>query len=421
MPSWVDIRHTAFVTGRWAHLLALVLVVGLECIPAGFSLNSFVAQQDEMLHVFGPAEQGPEGWVSRPDFDPKTEPYDSLRGHYVHFPHSLRVPDDADGMASWAMEGQISFGQPAAFNFGADDFSITLWCAADNGAYYGPVLLGRRGSGEGGGPGFEIRYARLASTGEPVVTLDPPPEREWSYWGQSVLEFVAYTASGYVVPVGNRVSDDKSTELPWTFFAVTRAGEQLSVYLNGVLVHQAVLPKDAVLDGSGDLMLGSSNFRVDDLALWQRALAAEEVAALVREPLVGTEPGLLSYWDFEDGGGGVVRDRSPRRHDGKVVLHESRGEWVVAQVRSRFLKALVLALLLAALSYPYFRGQRWAQLGLLLVYAPLCYTVLMTWLYVALALDGAHIAVAVELSKFTAITVGLFGLYACLLVGKRRV
>jgi hypothetical protein len=168
-------------------------------------------------------------------------------------------------------------------------------------------------------------------------------------------------------------------------------------------------------------MLGSSNFRVDDLALWQRALAAEEVEALVRDPLVGTEPGLLSYWDFEDGGGGVVRDRSPRRHDGKVVLHESRGEWVVAQVRSRFLKALVLALLLAALSYPYFRGQRWAQLGLLLVYAPLCYTVLTTWLYVALALDGAHIAVAVEFSKFTAITVGLFGLYACLLVGKRRV
>lgn len=60
--------------------------------------------------------------------------------------------------------------------------------------------------------------------------------------------------------------------------------------------------------------------KIDEVRIWKRALTPEEIqASHNRTPELIDKTGLAGYWDFNEGAGNVLRDRSGNGHDG--IIH----------------------------------------------------------------------------------------------------
>jgi len=57
---------------------------------------------------------------------------------------------------------------------------------------------------------------------------------------------------------------------------------------------------------------------IDEVAIYQRALTAEEIRANMHRRLAGDEPGLVGYWDFDEGEGQFIYDLSGNGNDGQL-------------------------------------------------------------------------------------------------------
>lgn len=57
---------------------------------------------------------------------------------------------------------------------------------------------------------------------------------------------------------------------------------------------------------------------IDEVAIYQRALSAEEIWANMHTRLVGDEPGLVGYWDFDEAQGQIVYDLSGNDNHGQL-------------------------------------------------------------------------------------------------------
>jgi len=79
---------------------------------------------------------------------------------------------------------------------------------------------------------------------------------------------------------------------------------------------------------------GLSFFRgsIDELTIYNRALSGEEIRANMYLRLAGDEPGLIGYWDFDEGQGQIVYDLSGNGNDGLLGstpdVDESDPAWV---------------------------------------------------------------------------------------------
>ena len=62
-------------------------------------------------------------------------------------------------------------------------------------------------------------------------------------------------------------------------------------------------------NGAGEFAQG----HFDEIAIWGRALTAEDIAANWNRSLTGDEPDLVGYWDFDDG---TADDRSAQANHG---------------------------------------------------------------------------------------------------------
>jgi len=60
------------------------------------------------------------------------------------------------------------------------------------------------------------------------------------------------------------------------------------------------------------------NGSIDEVAIYNRALSAEEIRANMYLRLAGDEPGLIGYWDFDEGEGQIVYDLSGNGNDGQL-------------------------------------------------------------------------------------------------------
>jgi hypothetical protein len=58
---------------------------------------------------------------------------------------------------------------------------------------------------------------------------------------------------------------------------------------------------------------------IDEVAIYNRALSAEDVQKIMYRKLTGDEPGLVGYWDFDEGQGQVVYDSSGNENNGTVL------------------------------------------------------------------------------------------------------
>jgi hypothetical protein len=100
----------------------------------------------------------------------------------------------------------------------------------------------------------------------------------------------------------------------WSHVAVAYDGSALSFYINGAL--DAVVPQTNALYHSGlPLYIGrqgtlcNCNFfqgLLDEVRIWSIPLTQPQLRAGINQPLSGSEPGLLAYYQFDEGSGATA-------------------------------------------------------------------------------------------------------------------
>jgi hypothetical protein len=105
----------------------------------------------------------------------------------------------------------------------------------------------------------------------------------------------------------------------WTHVAVTRtkATGGFQVLVNGVVEGEmATSPQVNSLTAATMMMIGSAGGgqlfqgQLDEVRIWNIARSGTDIAATMRQRLVGNETGLVRYWRLDDGSGSLAADSS---------------------------------------------------------------------------------------------------------------
>jgi predicted nucleic acid-binding Zn-ribbon protein len=117
----------------------------------------------------------------------------------------------------------------------------------------------------------------------------------------------------------------------WIHLAVSldRSGNTV-LYKNGIIIGktQFSLPPSVIRKRN---YLGKGNWsdplfdgKIDEIRIWQRARTQTEIQADLNHRLVGNEPGLYSYWRFDEGKGKQLCDQTDNVNHATIV----GGTWV---------------------------------------------------------------------------------------------
>jgi signal transduction histidine kinase/DNA-binding response OmpR family regulator/ligand-binding sensor domain-containing protein/protocatechuate 3,4-dioxygenase beta subunit len=112
----------------------------------------------------------------------------------------------------------------------------------------------------------------------------------------------------------------------WCHIAAVSGLGGAKLYFNGELVgSNAYAGSFSGLAGLRNY-LGKENFgatdaatlngAIDDLRVWDHRRTPEQIRENLFRTLTGTEPGLVGYWNFDDG---TAKDRSAGKHDGTIL------------------------------------------------------------------------------------------------------
>ena len=107
----------------------------------------------------------------------------------------------------------------------------------------------------------------------------------------------------------------------WHHVAGTYDGTIMVAYLDGIEVghRTAGLTLDASLGlrlGQDRAGLGSFDGQLDDLRVWSSVRSVGEIRRNMYQQLKGSEPNLVGYWDFDDGSGTTLSDRTTHSNHG---------------------------------------------------------------------------------------------------------
>jgi len=123
------------------------------------------------------------------------------------------------------------------------------------------------------------------------------------------------------VSAGDGITDGNWHHVMFTWKQGTADG--FASYLDGRLVQKRNSANAPIPNYNSAVWLGSftgtgefAAGQMDAVAIWNRFLTPAEVAAGWNKPLQGTEPGLLAYWDFDDG---TFNDKSTNHYDGTAM------------------------------------------------------------------------------------------------------
>jgi hypothetical protein len=161
------------------------------------------------------------------------------------------------------------------------------------------------------------------------------------YWfrGSSIQSAVRQQGGGWIVAGWNNshiISNDGgvngieagplATDGNWHHLVLSwkqGAPGGFASYLDGRLVESRDAADDPIPSHNSPLYFGAfqgqfefANGELDEIAIWQKALTTEEVAATWYKKLNGDEEGLVGYWDFDDE---TADDRSPNEHHGQIM------------------------------------------------------------------------------------------------------
>ncbi|UCE18246.1 MAG: VCBS repeat-containing protein [Gemmatimonadota bacterium] len=133
-------------------------------------------------------------------------------------------------------------------------------------------------------------------------------------------------------PISFSTTPQQSIHLDsWQHVAMTYDGpsSHMNIYINGVeqtLTHSPE-PSGNIADNSAhELVIGNNASRgftfdgiIDEVRIWDVARSGEDIQATMDSYLSGLEPGLVGYWQMNEGSGGTISDYSTNDNDGIVT------------------------------------------------------------------------------------------------------
>lgn len=113
----------------------------------------------------------------------------------------------------------------------------------------------------------------------------------------------------------------------WVHVAATRDATtgEIAVHVNGAREASAISPNTRPLTAHSNLDIGGNvpdwrmfSGRMDEVRVWSVARTAEQIRSTMHRRLGGDEPGLVSYWRFDDGSGNTADDSGPAANHGEL-------------------------------------------------------------------------------------------------------
>ena len=109
----------------------------------------------------------------------------------------------------------------------------------------------------------------------------------------------------------------------WYHLAAVKEGTQRRLYINGV---SESLSGSALntSSNSNPLRFGSDyggryfNGKIDEIRLWSIARTQDEIVSSMNVSLNGDEPGLVAYYNFNEGSGNQIIDQTGNNHNGSI-------------------------------------------------------------------------------------------------------
>ncbi len=143
---------------------------------------------------------------------------------------------------------------------------------------------------------------------------------------ESELGHLRFTADGPALPIPLPESNSVIPLEEWHFIAVTFDGTTVRFYLDGELdgeqtVPGALIPNDEPLHLGVDFPGGDEYWHglIDEVRIWNQPLQLSHIRAAMRGHSSPLASALVGYWQFDEGSGNIVRDRSGYRNDGALV------------------------------------------------------------------------------------------------------
>jgi hypothetical protein len=139
-------------------------------------------------------------------------------------------------------------------------------------------------------------------------------------------------------------TDNAFTPGNWYHYAVTYDGSQLRQYVNGIIIRQESVvitnPQLNVPIYIGRAAFNAEHFdgQMDETRIWNSALTQAEIQNRMNCELAGAEPGLIAYYDFNQGFAGgnnatetTLMDRTANSNNGTLTnfaLSGSSSNWI---------------------------------------------------------------------------------------------
>ena len=168
------------------------------------------------------------------------------------------------------------------------------------------------------------------------------PESNNNPWSSLVGGYLGY---GYIVYAGSNNDEGKlrleindgnghvtsNTDLRdglWHDISVTFDGNLACVYIDGIKENESSISTNFSSSTSHNLKFGginhnaagneSFNGNISKVTIWDSALSESEVQSHMNTMLTGDEPGLVGYWDFNEGEGSTLTDLSGNGNNGTI-------------------------------------------------------------------------------------------------------
>lgn len=130
------------------------------------------------------------------------------------------------------------------------------------------------------------------------------------FGGYKALDFWVKKANGSLYHL---ISDSVLTENEWMHVVGTYDGSVMSLFLNGELLNYAVI-NGGLYPPDGNFTISKysepMNGLMDEVRLWNSARSVDEIRKNMHIPIKGTDAQIGSYWQFNEGTGGVLTDNA---------------------------------------------------------------------------------------------------------------
>ena len=106
----------------------------------------------------------------------------------------------------------------------------------------------------------------------------------------------------------------------------------IKIYKDGDEEYSELLAKGATIADGGCLVFGQQQDslgggfgswqgfkgQMKEVRIWNHARSTYEISGDMNYRLVGDEPGLVGYWQFDEGAGNILRDQTDKANDGTI-------------------------------------------------------------------------------------------------------